>query len=105
MLSTTLAMTPIYPLRLASRDKTDRPAKAATFELLDRAAHDWILRTSFKSRSQSRHKAVCWTGESKGVKQAGSLFSSLRFWLPLCLIQALAATVVSSAVFFGTRLW
>jgi hypothetical protein len=40
MLATALAVTPIYPLRLTSRDKTHRTAEAATFELLDRAAHD-----------------------------------------------------------------
>jgi hypothetical protein len=43
MPSTTLAMTPIDPLRFTSGDKTDRPAQAATFKLLGRAAHDLIL--------------------------------------------------------------
>src|SRR5262249_49637528 len=40
MPATTLAMTPIYPFRFTSGDKTDRPAQAATFKLLGRAAHD-----------------------------------------------------------------
>ena len=42
MPSTTLAMTPIHPLRFASCDKADHPAQAATFKL-GRAAHDLIL--------------------------------------------------------------
>ncbi len=43
MPATTLAMTPIYPLRFTRCDKPDRPAQAATFKLLGRAAHDLIL--------------------------------------------------------------
>jgi len=43
MLTTTLAVAPIYALRLTSRDKTDRAAQAATFKLVGRAAHDLIL--------------------------------------------------------------
>jgi hypothetical protein len=54
MLSTTLAMTPIYPLRLTGRDKTDRTAEAATFELLDRDAHD--LTSSAWSQLVNREK-------------------------------------------------
>jgi hypothetical protein len=43
MLATTLAMAPIYSLRLAGSAETDRTAQAATFELVGRAAHDLIL--------------------------------------------------------------
>ena len=43
MASTTLAVTPIYRLGLTGRDKADRAAEAATFELLGRIAHDLIL--------------------------------------------------------------
>src|SRR5260370_25293411 len=43
MLSAALAMTPIYPLCLTSRDKTDRTAKAPTSALFDYPAHDLIL--------------------------------------------------------------
>ena len=39
VLSTTLAMTPIYALGLTSRQKTDCAAQAATLELLGRAGH------------------------------------------------------------------
>src|SRR5262249_24125300 len=46
MLTATLAVAPIYALRLAGRNKTDRVAKTATFELLGRAAHDLILHQS-----------------------------------------------------------
>jgi hypothetical protein len=58
MLSTTLAMTPIYPVWLTGRDKTDRTAEAATFELLDRVAHDLILRFHLESVSPSRKKTA-----------------------------------------------
>src|SRR6516162_6845445 len=40
MLTATLAMAPIYSLRLTARNKTDRAAQAAAFELVGRAAHD-----------------------------------------------------------------
>jgi len=43
LLSTTLAMTPVNPLRFTSCDKTDRTAQAATIKLLRRAAHDLII--------------------------------------------------------------
>src|SRR5215469_8155017 len=43
MLATTLAVAPIYSLRLPSCSKTDRSAQATTFELLRRAGHDPIL--------------------------------------------------------------
>jgi hypothetical protein len=56
MLWTTLAMAPIYPLRLTSRDKTDRTTEAATFGLIDRAAHDPILPFSAWSQLVSREK-------------------------------------------------
>ena len=54
MPSTTLAMTPIYPLRFTSRDKTDRTAQAATFKLLRRAAHNLILRSCWSQRRKVR---------------------------------------------------
>src|SRR5262245_23363236 len=41
--ATTLAMTPTYPFRFTSCDKTDRPAQATPCKLLGRAAHDLIL--------------------------------------------------------------
>jgi hypothetical protein len=43
MPSTTLAMTPVYSLGLAGRDKTDRAAQTAAFKLLGCAVHDLIL--------------------------------------------------------------
>src|SRR5216684_3700432 len=51
-----LAIAPIYPLRLTGRDKTDRTAEAATFELLDRAAHNLILPP--RSRRAENYKPV-----------------------------------------------
>jgi hypothetical protein len=41
--TTTLAMAPIDPCRLARSDKTDRATQAATFELVGRAAHNLML--------------------------------------------------------------
>ena len=43
MLSATLAMAPIYSLRLTRRHKADRTAQAAAFELVCHAAHNPIL--------------------------------------------------------------
>lgn len=43
MLTTTLAMAPIYSLRLTGCSKTDSTAQAATFELVSRAGHHPIL--------------------------------------------------------------
>ena len=43
MLPATLTMTPIDPLRLASRRKTHRAAQTATFELVSCATHNLIL--------------------------------------------------------------
>ena len=40
MLTATLTMAPIDSFRLTSRNKTDRAAQAATFELVGRAVHD-----------------------------------------------------------------
>jgi hypothetical protein len=40
MLTATLAMAPIYSLRLTSRDETDRAAQAATLEFVSRAGHE-----------------------------------------------------------------
>jgi len=39
------------PLWLTGRDKADRTAEAATFELLDRAAHELFLRLGLESVS------------------------------------------------------
>jgi len=39
MLTATLAVVPIYSLRLTSRHKTDRAAQAAAFELVSRTGH------------------------------------------------------------------
>jgi hypothetical protein len=55
MPSTTLAMTPIYPLGLTGRDKTDRTAQTATFKLLGRAAHDLILLPRHEVSSYERN--------------------------------------------------
>jgi hypothetical protein len=48
MLAATLAMAPIYSLRLTSRNKTDCAAQAAAFELVGRAAHNLILHFALK---------------------------------------------------------
>src|SRR5438046_1711409 len=47
-------MAPIDPLRLTSRDKTDRAAQAATFELVGRAAHNLILHVVLESVRRSQ---------------------------------------------------
>ena len=47
-------MAPIDPLRLTSRDKTDRAAQAATFELVGRAAHNLILHVVLESVKRSQ---------------------------------------------------
>ena len=47
-------MAPIDPLRLTSRDKTDRAAQAATFELVGRAAHNLILHVILESVKRSQ---------------------------------------------------
>jgi hypothetical protein len=47
-------MAPIDPFRLTSRDKTDRAAQAATFELVGRAAHNLILHVVLESVSTSQ---------------------------------------------------
>ena len=71
VLSTTLAMTPICPLRLAGRDKTDRTTEAATFELLDRAAHNLILPFGLESVSQSQKKTALPTSSVLTGEYAG----------------------------------
>ena len=48
MLTATLAVAPIYSFRLTSRNKTDRAAQAAAFELVGRAAHNLILHFALK---------------------------------------------------------
>ena len=47
VLSTALAMAPIFPFRFASGDKADCSAETAAFELLDRTAHNLILHPWF----------------------------------------------------------
>jgi hypothetical protein len=49
MLAATLAVAPIYSLRLTSRNNANRAAQAATFELVGRAAHNLILHASWKN--------------------------------------------------------
>jgi hypothetical protein len=48
MLAATLTMAPIDSLRLASRNKTDRTAQAATLKSLGRAAHNLLLQFILK---------------------------------------------------------
>jgi hypothetical protein len=60
MLTATLAMAPIYSLRLTSRNKTDRAAQAAAFELVGRAAHNLILHSALKLVRGEEARRLLW---------------------------------------------
>ena len=62
MLATTLAMAPIYSLRLTSRNKTNRAAQAAAFELVCRAAHNLRLHFALRLAGAWRKKPAAFSG-------------------------------------------
>jgi len=78
MLSATLAMTPIYPLGLTGRDKTDRTAQTATFKLLGRAAHALSLAKLGRASARDPPRTLAAQAQTHASPGPGSGHTGVR---------------------------
>jgi hypothetical protein len=67
VLAATLTMAPIYSFRFASRDKTDRAAQAATFELVIRVGHKSDPPPTRPWSSSLSNQSILWRRIARGV--------------------------------------